>query len=111
MVELVVPELESALAFYAVPGFSVERHAAGFVALRGHGCRLFLARDPTVRSPSVQGCNLRIVVDDVDAVYRQLLEAGVAVAGAPADRDYGLRDSSVRDPNEFGVRFAGIACA
>jgi catechol 2,3-dioxygenase-like lactoylglutathione lyase family enzyme len=108
VVELIVPELAGAGAFYTSLGFTVERQTADFMALRGHGCRLFLARDPMVHSPSVHGCNLRIVVDDVDAVHRRVVEAGVPVAREPADRGYGLRDFNVADPHGFGLRFAQV---
>jgi catechol 2,3-dioxygenase-like lactoylglutathione lyase family enzyme len=108
VVELVVPELDSALSFYTASGFAVERCNAGFAVLHGYGVRLFLARDATSTMPAVRGCNLRIVVDDVDAVYRRLTQAGLPISREPDDRSYGLRDFCVDDPNGFVLRFAQV---
>lgn len=108
VVELIVPELDNTLTFYRSLGFAVERWTTDFVALAGYGCRLFLARDPAVAVPPVRGCNLRIIVNDVDDVYRRVVGAGIAAAREPANRGYGLRDFSVIDPNGFGLRFAQL---
>lgn len=106
VVELIVPELEEALAFYVVVGFEVERLTADFAALQGHGCRLFLARDRAAQP--VRGCNLRVIVDNVDALHQRLVHKQVPVVRAPADRGYGLRDFSVMDPHGFVLRFAQV---
>ncbi|HEX5353097.1 MAG TPA: VOC family protein [Rhodanobacteraceae bacterium] len=108
VVELIVPELENTSGFYANLGFTVERRSADFVSLIGYGCRLFLARHAEAQAPSVRGCSLRIVVDDVDAVYRRVVEAGAPTGRAPDDRGYGLRDFSIDDPNGFALRFAQV---
>ena len=106
VVELIVPELVETFAFYAAIGFKAERLTADFVALQGHGCRLFLARDREARP--VRGCNLRIIVDDVDAVYARVTKAGAPILRKPADRGYGLRDFSIMDPHGFVLRFAQV---
>jgi len=106
VVELIVPEFAETLAFYAAIGFEVGRLTADFVALQGYGCRLFLARDRAAQR--VHGCNLRIVVDDVDAVYAQMMKADASILREPSDRGYGLRDFSVIDPNGFVLRFAQV---
>lgn len=108
VIELIVPELASALSFYAKLGFTVERCTAGFAALSGYGCRLFLAQDLAAERVPVRGCNLRIIVNDVDAVYRHVLKTGVPITREPADRSYGLRDFSMSDPNGFILRFAQV---
>jgi uncharacterized glyoxalase superfamily protein PhnB len=50
--------------------------------------------------------DVRIVVADVDALYRRVRAAGVEIVHDIADRDYGLRDFIVRDPHGYRVRFA-----
>ena len=46
----------------------------------------------------------RVVI--VDALYRRAREGGVAIANEIADRDYGLRDFIIEDPDGFRLRFA-----
>lgn len=50
--------------------------------------------------------NVRILTSDVDAVYATVLTLGVRVERPIADRSYGLRDFTVRDPDGFELRFA-----
>lgn len=108
VVELVVPELAGTLAFFVAVGFAVERQTLDFIALCGYGCRVFLARDPAVQSPPIRGCNLRIIVDDVDDVHRRVVDSGGQVVRELADRGYGLRDFSIAGPNGFALRFAQV---
>jgi len=42
---------------------------------------------------------------DVDAYHREVTGRGAEVAVEPADRPYGLRDFTVRDPNDVDVVF------
>lgn len=41
---------------------------------------------------------LTVVVDDVDAHFARSKAAGARIESAPTDRDYGLREYGVRDP-------------
>jgi uncharacterized glyoxalase superfamily protein PhnB len=50
--------------------------------------------------------DVRIVVEDVDALYTRCVEASVPIVHDIADRPYGLRDFIIRDPNGFRLRFA-----
>jgi len=52
------------------------------------------------------GADTRIMVPDVDAIYARCRENGVTIVHAIADRDYGLRDFIIADPNGFRLRFA-----
>lgn len=49
--------------------------------------------------------NLYISFDEVDSLYQQLAAAGVDFYCPIDDRDYGMRDFSVRDPdgNQIGI--------
>jgi catechol 2,3-dioxygenase-like lactoylglutathione lyase family enzyme len=49
------------------------------------------------------GIQIRVRVDDVDAVYRRLLQAGVAVDGPPADQVWGARHVWLRDPTGYRI--------
>ena len=39
-----------------------------------------------------------VLVEDVDAHYRHVLEAGADIENAPEDKPYGFREYGVRDP-------------
>jgi uncharacterized glyoxalase superfamily protein PhnB len=45
------------------------------------------------------------MVADVDAWWRRAVGMGARVLAPIADRDYGLRDFTIADPDGFGVRF------
>jgi catechol 2,3-dioxygenase-like lactoylglutathione lyase family enzyme len=107
VLELFVRDFGSALAFYTALGFEVERSEPDFAVLRWEGCGLLLALAAhRGEPPSLPAGNLRVMVPDVDAVWRRVLDLGARVHVRIADRDYGLRDFIVLDPDGFGVRFA-----
>jgi hypothetical protein len=103
--EVIVPDFVDPLAFHVDTGFDVERLTADFAALQGHGCRLFLARNPVARP--AHGCNLRIIVD-VDATYSRMRQIDALILREFADRGYGLLDFAATDPNGFVLRFAEV---
>lgn len=108
VIEVSVPDLETSLAFYKNLGFAIERRRGGFVSLTGHGCRLFIVHDPEMPTLPDRGCNLRIVVDDLDDIWALARKADCLVTREPGDRAYGLRDFSVREPAGFELRFAQL---
>ena len=52
------------------------------------------------------GVNIRIIVQDVDAMFRHVISSGATVWQEIADRDYGLRDFIAADPDSYLLRFA-----
>jgi uncharacterized glyoxalase superfamily protein PhnB len=52
------------------------------------------------------GLDIRVIVPDVDVMHARVQAAGLQIMHALGDRDYGLRDFIVRDPNGFRLRFA-----
>jgi catechol 2,3-dioxygenase-like lactoylglutathione lyase family enzyme len=107
VVEVVVPDLGAALAFYRRLGFAVERETPTFVTLRWERTFLFLAQNPDAGT-APRWASLRIVVADVDAVWARVSELQLPIGTSIADRQYGLRDFTVRDPAGFEVRFAQV---
>ncbi len=67
----------------------------------GDNAQLFLERRP----PSPQGCGLYYVVDHADAMCDRCRSEGVTIVTELGDRDYGLRDFSVRDPDGYYITF------
>ena len=56
--------------------------------------------------PGVPTANVRIMVPDVDAYWTRAVAGGAHVLAPIADRDYGLRDFTILDPDRLGLRFA-----
>jgi len=111
--EFFVRDVERSVAFYTERlGFTVLRQEPDFaVVALGQSHVLLAAEAHTSRAlldagPRGIGLNVRIMVDDVDALYRRAKAGGVPVTQEIADRSYGLRDFIVADPDGFCLRFA-----
>lgn len=107
VVEIMVRDIVRSLAIYTELGFTVERRDENFAALRWGDRRLFLDQRSDLNplgGPS--RANVRILTNDVDAVWEIAAKLGLRVERPIADRYYGLRDFTVLDPDGFGLRFA-----
>ena len=107
VLEVVVPDLRTALGFYRALGFTVERETASFVTLRWDSTLLFIAENPNATHAS-RWASLRLVVADVDAVWARVTQLQLPIGTPIADRAYGLRDFTVKDPAGFEIRFAQV---
>ena len=106
VLEVLVRDIGRARAFYQQLGFAVIEDRGTFVVLAWEGHRLFLDERHGLPPPlGVPQANVRIMVPDVDAYWHGVQELGAPVIAAIADREYGLRDFTVRDPDGFGIRF------
>jgi catechol 2,3-dioxygenase-like lactoylglutathione lyase family enzyme len=106
VVEVLVRSLDRALAFYRNLGFELVGRHGTFAAIAWEGHRLFLDEQPQlVPSPSPQA-NVRVMVPDVDTWWQRASRLGARIIAPVADRDYGLRDFTLADPDGFGIRFA-----
>lgn len=107
VVEVFARDLRRAKAFYLALGFDLISEEAGFAKLAWEGCQFFLAEHrnlpPAIMFPQA---NVRIMVADVDAVWQTACGLNARVINPIADRDYGLRDFMITDPDGFGLRFA-----
>ena len=111
--EFFVRDIERSVAFYTERlGFTVLRQEPDFAVIAlGKSHVLLAAEAHTSRQwmeagPRGIGLNVRIMVDDVDAVYRRAKAGGVPITQEIADRYYGLRDFILADPDGFCLRFA-----
>jgi catechol 2,3-dioxygenase-like lactoylglutathione lyase family enzyme len=107
VVEIVVPDLSAALSFYRRLGFTVARETPTFITLRWDGAFLFIAQNPDATS-APRWASLRIVVADVNAVWARVMQLQLPIGTPIADRAYGLRDFTVKDPAGFEIRFAQV---
>lgn len=118
-VELFVPDVEAGVRFYTDDlGFDLLRMERGnlageeratFAVVKLGAAALLIAHESlegNLAMPPGGGIHVRIVVDDVDAVYARAKERGVPIVNEIGDRDYGLRDFILRDPHGFHLRFA-----
>src|SRR3546814_8625017 len=94
--------------FYRSLGFELLRRTGGFAVIHWDGQRLFLAEDPDAPT-APRWVNIRIMVDDVDALWEHVQALGISPAHAIGDRFYGLRDFKLSDPSGFEIRFAQAA--
>ncbi len=111
--EFFVRDIIRSIAFYERLGFIVVRQEPDFavIALREDVHVLLAAEAHTSREwlnagPRGVGLNIRIMVDDVDAVYQRAKDAGAPITQEIKDCYYGLRDFILLDPDGFALRFA-----
>lgn len=106
VVEIFVRDIARSRAFYEHLGFEVVGDKGTFVSLVWEGVQLFLDERPDLPPPpEYVVANVRVMVPDVDRCWARAQELGAVVATPIADRDYALRDFTIRDPDGFGIRF------
>ena len=117
MIEVVpilrVRDARGSAAFYAHLGFAVEwehQFEPGlplFIAVRADdgGARLVRSEHRGDASPDTL---VYVYVDDVDAVYGRLQQAGVVVHRPPEDMPWGVRELSLADPDGNRLRIGTL---
>jgi len=111
--EFFVRDVAASVAFYQQIGFAALRHDPEF-AVVGLGDAHVLLADERLAGGQLRGAsasrgagvNIRIMVEDVDAMYGLAKAAGAPIVHDIADRSYGLRDFIMADPDGFMLRFA-----
>ncbi len=106
VVEVYVRNLARAVDFYRSVGFEILGRKTGFAEVTWEGHRLFLDERPHYEAPPSPHANVRVMVPDVDTWWCRATAMGARVLSPIADRDYGLRDFTIADPDGFGIRFA-----
>ncbi|SRR6266581_3932909 len=112
--ELFVPDVPEAARFYETAlGFRIIRCEPDFAIVSLGECVIMLAAEAMYGSMGGENSgqrgqliDIRLVVPDVDAMYRRAKENRVAIVHDIGDRPYGLRDFILRDPHGFRLRFA-----
>ena len=113
--EFLVRNLKASLDFYTKGlGFEVLRRDPDFAVLgmgEAHVLLVVAHETPEVKEwlesgPRGVGFNVRIMVEDVDAIYDRAKAAGAYLVADIADREYGLRDFMIADVDGFVLRFA-----
>jgi PhnB protein len=113
--EIFVPDVPAAVDFFTSklgfhlvradtpPLFAIVALEQSFVLIAADALH---AGDVVKDAPRGAAIDTRIMVADVDAVYRRAVDAGVTIVHPLDDRTYGLRDFILRDPWGFRWRFA-----
>jgi catechol 2,3-dioxygenase-like lactoylglutathione lyase family enzyme len=119
--EFFVRNVDASIAFYIdVLGFTLVRSEPDgdgprtfAVVARGdaefllaHEAFLGSANRAALPYPRASGVDIRLMVDDVDAVFARVAGAGARIVLPLKDQEYGLRDFIVADPDGFRIRFA-----
>lgn len=104
---LAVPDVEAAVAYYVDKlGFTrafTFGEPATFAGVNLGKVQIFLARGtPT---PSAETGSVYFLVGNADQLYEFHRANGVPIAQAIDDRDYGIRDYTVRDPHGYYLVF------
>lgn len=107
VVEVVGADMDAMLSFYQPLGFRIERRTGPFAVLNGFGVRIFVAENPDAPKAK-RWTNIRVVVKDVDLVWKCANAIGLPVVHGISDRPYGLRDFVLGDPSGFEIRFAQV---
>ncbi|MEX2158327.1 MAG: VOC family protein [Dehalococcoidia bacterium] len=113
--EFFVRDVDASIRFYVDGlGFRLLRRDGDFAVL-GLGDAHVLLAGPSIGAglkawlasgPRGVGLNIRIMVDDIDAMYARVKAAGAPVVDDIKDQYYGLRDFMAADPDGFVLRFA-----
>ncbi len=106
-ITLATHDMARALAFYRRLGGELEYGGpdTSFATFRVGGMHLNLVLEPAAIAWSFWG-RLVFHVEDVDAAYAQLREAGIAPEGEPRDAEWGERYFHVLDPDGHQLSFA-----
>lgn len=113
---LKVTNIDASLAFYAMLGFATDfRYEATptgpyYAGVSRDGVQLHLS---THGGDGVIGTAVYCYVDDIDALFRELIGRGLTVPGnpdspvedGPVDQTWGMREFYVRDPDGNALRF------
>jgi catechol 2,3-dioxygenase-like lactoylglutathione lyase family enzyme len=105
VVEIFVRDARRSKGFYEQLGFQVAEDRDTFVVLTWEGHELFLDERSDLPPSGRPQANVRVMVADVDAYWQRARSMGAAVLVELDNREYGLRDFTILDPDGFGIRF------
>ncbi len=106
VVEVFTRDIAVSRRFYESLGFELLEDRGDFAILAWEAHKLFLderpEQPPIARQPQA---NMRIMTPDVDRYWTMAQEIEATVVVPIGDRNYGLRDFTILDPDGFGLRF------
>ena len=115
-ITLAVRDISAAIAFYRDQlGFSLEfewNDPVDYAVLRrGENVNIHLSKRQDDLRPSEIHTAMYVFVQEVDELYQEFLQKGVTIKAPVGDREYGMRDFDVVDPEghilTFGMGISG----
>jgi catechol 2,3-dioxygenase-like lactoylglutathione lyase family enzyme len=107
VIEIRARDLRKSVGFYRQIGFELISDEADFATLAWESHRLFIGEVPHLPPPAdFLQAHMRIMVPNVEDYWKLVNQMSVRIIKAIGDRNYGLRDFTIADPDGFGVRFA-----
>ena len=114
---LIVADIDRSLRFYTeVLGLPLAHRSGSYAQLATGATRLGFYERPAMEAtlgtslgtpdPFAPAFEIGFKVDDVDAAYAELVEAGAVPAAVPVTRPWGQRTAYVRDPDGYLVELA-----
>lgn len=106
-ITLVTGDMTASIAFYRTLGMKLKfgGEGAAFSSLSAGECHVNLIRQNPGPRPDFWG-RVIFYVDDVDALYDQVISAGYRTETKPADASWGERYFHIRDPDDHELSFA-----
>jgi catechol 2,3-dioxygenase-like lactoylglutathione lyase family enzyme len=108
VLEIFSSDLTAAHRFYTETlNFRTIRTSPTFIVVQYEDSLLYLCCDSHAPRPppGTFAANIRIMVNDVDAVWNRLQGLKVETLLGIEDREYGLRDFTVAGPDGIAIRF------
>lgn len=100
-----VTDVDAAVRYYTqVLGFIQSFRYGTYAGVKLDGCELHLT-DPGEPRHVVGAGTAYVICDEVDRYFRTIKEAGARLKSEPADRQYGMRDFAVFDPDGNQLTF------
>ena len=100
---IAVHDVKLSAKFYVdVLGFRIVHEPEGWIFVRKDGCMLMLGECPDDMHPSQLGCHNYfgyLWVDDVDAYFAQVKQAGAQTLTEVADKPWGMREFALKTPD------------
>jgi catechol 2,3-dioxygenase-like lactoylglutathione lyase family enzyme len=108
--EIVVKDIRRSVDFYRRLGFELLRDGGDFVELTWEDHRLFLRRALRVSRRPWSATNHTSAVShrQRQSDWKLANEIGAHIIIPVADRYYGLRDFTIADQDDFGLRFRSM---
>ena len=104
--EIFVPDMAPPKTFYQARGFTLTADRGDFVVFTWEGHELYLDQRPNLPPiPTHPQANLRVMVPNVDHYWTRAQTLNAPILAPLADRNYGLRDFTILDPDGYGLRF------
>lgn len=110
-IELMVKDIKKSIDFYTnIIGFKLHRIGTdGKFAIISFGKSiLMLAEVDGLPEPRFSGLEVRILVDDIESVYKEVQKRGAEIDKPLIKAPYGLNTFHIKNPDGVNLKFASL---